>query len=80
MTQMTKNTDKAGTDWASGLHFTEQAWAGDETSISIEAVEGDGVCMEITATVHDEAGLDALIAELNARRFDLQAARTLADS
>lgn len=77
---MTRTGHYSGTDDVSGLRISQQRWEGEETEIGIDAIEGDGVTMQINATVHDEAGLDALIAELQARRNDLIAARTLADS
>ena len=65
-------------DTVSGIRYVEQAWATEECEIKVEAIEDDSASLEVNATVYDEAGLDALIAKLEARRADLREARKLA--
>lgn len=80
MTQ-TKNIEtstSSGIDAVSGLEYIEQSWTGEELEIKIEGIEADSASMEINAVVHDVAGLDALIATLQARRTDLARAAAIA--
>lgn len=68
----------SGIDAVSGLEYIEQAWAGEEVEIKIEAIEGDAVSLEVNATVHSVDWLDALIEALQARRTDLARAAVIA--
>lgn len=65
-------------DTVSGIRYVEQVWATEETEIRLEAIEDDGVTFAVTSNVHDEDGLDDLIAKLEARRADLRNARRFA--
>lgn len=73
-------TMEARTDLISGLLYVEQHETieltedGGTVEITLEAVEDDHATLDVVASVHTEAGLAALIAQLQARVGTLDAA------